>query len=250
MTTECSVHEIKLESTIRALRLENDLLATSILLDKGADIYELIYKPKGVDVLWKSPWGLKSPGIGPAGFSTNSETVWLEHYAGGWQELFPNGGDACDYKGVELSFHGEASMIPWNYEIIENSSERIDVRLFTRLRRSPFTIERRMQVERGRPVLTLHGKVTNEAGEPMDYMWSHHPAFGAPFLSAACRIDVGTQSFQADDLYIGTHNPLNLGQDYQWSFVNTAQGPVDMSQIPAPDQQRDTLAYFKDFDSG
>ena len=250
MTTGCSVEIITLKNTVRALRLENDLLAVTVLLDKGADIYELIYKPHGIDVLWKSPWGLKVPGLGPAGYSSNSETVWLEHYAGGWQELFPNGGDACIYKGVELSFHGEASMIPWDYEIVEQSSEQVEVRLSARLRRSPFTIERRMQIKQGQPILTLCGKITNEAGERMDYMWSHHPAFGAPFLSAACRIDVGTQIFQADDLYAGTHNPLELAKKYQWSHVPTAQGPVDMSKVPAPDQQRDTLAYLKNFNSG
>ena len=250
MTTGCTVQEIMLGAAVRALRLENDLLSTTILLDKGADIYELTYKPSGIDVLWKSPWGLKSPGLGPADYASNSETVWLEHYAGGWQELFPNGGDACLYKGVELSFHGEASMIPWHYEIIENSPVRVEVRLFARLRRSPFIIERWMMLEQGQPVLTLRGKVTNEAGEPMDYMWSHHPAFGAPFLSAACRVDVGTGVFQADDLYTGTHNPLTVGQTYQWPYADTAQGRVDMSQVPPPDQPRDTLAYLKDFESG
>jgi galactose mutarotase-like enzyme len=250
MTAECSIKEITLERAVRALYLENDLVALTILLDKGADIYELIYKPKHIDVLWKSPWGLKAPGVGPAGYSANSETVWLEHYAGGWQELFPNGGDACLYKGVELSFHGEASMIPWDYTVIEDNPQAVEVRLSARLRRSPFSIERRMRLEQGRAILTIHGKVTNEAGESMDYMWSHHPAFGAPFLSRACRIDVGAQSFQADDLYVGTHNPLSVGQEYHWPNATAAHGIVDMSQVPAEDQHRDTLAYLKDFDAG
>lgn len=247
MTSGCEVQEITLGRTVRALHLENDLLATTILLDKGADIYELTYKPKQMDVLWKSPWGLKEPGRGPAAYVTNSETIWLEHYAGGWQELFPNGGDPCEYKGVELSFHGEASMIPWDYEIIENSADAAEVRLSARLRRSPFRIERRMRVEAGQPVLTLHGKITNEAGEPMAYMWSHHPAFGAPFLSGACRIDTDAAALQVDDGYVGTHNPLERNARYDWP--RTSDG-LDLSHVPDETAQRDLLAYFTDFNSG
>ena len=63
------ITEITLERGVRAVRLENDLLAATVLVDKGADIYELIYKPKGIDVLWKSPWGLRRPGGGhPSAF--------------------------------------------------------------------------------------------------------------------------------------------------------------------------------------
>ena len=245
----CRVSEETLNNGVRMLRLENELLATTVLLDKGADIYELIYKPRGVDVLWKSPWGMKAPGRGPS-MPGGSEVVWLEHYAGGWQELFPNGGDACTYKGVELAFHGEASMVLWDYEIVDQSTNAVEVRLETRLKRSPFLVERYMRVEAGQPALIIRGRVTNEAGESMDYMWSHHPAYGAPFLSEACRIDVGTQSFRADDGYAGAYSPLMPGESYQWP--NSIKGDIttDLSRIPDQNTRRDMLAYFENFDSG
>lgn len=234
-----AVHETILGRTVRALRLENDHIRTTVLLDKGADIYELTYKPQNIDVLWKSPWGLKEPGIGPNA-TLGSQAVWLEHYAGGWQELFPNGGDPCLYKGVELGFHGEASMSPWDYQITGANSAR----LFTRLRRSPFSIERHMRLDGDR--LHISGRITNHAGEPMDYMWSHHPAYGAPFLSDACRIDTGARALQADEGYTGTANPLALNTRYDWP---DADG-VDMSRVPGAAVQRDTLAYLTDFESG
>lgn len=234
-----TVHEMVLGRSARALRLENDRIRTTVLLDKGADIYELTYKPQGMDVLWKSPWGLKEPGVGPAS-AFDSQATWLEHYAGGWQELFPNGGDACMYKGVELGFHGEASMVPWDYQITGANSAR----LYTRLRRSPFTLERHMQLDGDR--LHITGRITNHAGEPMDYMWSHHPAYGAPFLSAACRIDTGARTLLADDGYAGTANPLTLNTRYDWPGGDG----VDMSQVPGPETARDTLAYLTDFESG
>ena len=241
----CKATEIVLGKTMTALEIENDILSTTILLDKGADIYQLAYKPKDVDVLWKSPWGMKEPG---RGFDSafDSATAWLEAYAGGWQVLFPNGGDATNYKGAPLSYHGEASMKAWDYEIVSEGDSALEVKLKTSLSRSPYTIERWMRVESGSPILHIRERITNHAGEAMDCMWSHHPAYGAPFLSEHCVIDVGTASFVADDLYAGFVNPLTLSQSYQWPMADD----VDMSKVPGPDDERDILAYFRDFESG
>ena len=238
----CKVTERLLGRSMHALVIENDVLSCTILLDKGADIYELIYKPKGIDVLWKSPWGLKEPARNFYS-APNSMAGWLETYAGGWQELFPNGGTANQYKGVELNYHGEASMIAWDYDITELSSQVAEVRFFTHLARSPFKIERSMRLEAGQPVLTLSGKVTNNGAEAMDYMWSHHPAFGAPFLSQHCVLDVGAKTLLADDDYVGTNNPLTLSTAYPWPKADD----TDMSLIPH-DTPRDTLAYLTDFE--
>ncbi|MFQ3565702.1 MAG: aldose 1-epimerase [Aggregatilineales bacterium] len=241
----CRINEVIFGRSLNGLRLENDLLATTILLDKGADIYGLIYKPKGLDVLWKAPWGIKEPARGfDSAFDTM--TAWLESYAGGWQELFPNGGDPCTYKGAALNFHGEASVTAWHAEIVERGGMAAEVRLWTRLFRSPFRIERSMRVEAGKPVLIIRERITNEGGEDMDYMWSHHPAFGAPFLSDRCRIDTGARALLCDDLYAGSHNPLKLGTQYPWPL---AEG-VDMSVVPGQDTPRDTLGYLQDFETG
>ena len=241
----CKVTETLLGKSLTALDIENDLLSTTVIVDKGADIYRLVYKPSDIDVLWKSPWGVKE---NARGFDSafDSTTAWLEAYAGGWQVLFPNGGDANVYKGAALGFHGEASMKAWDYEILSQGGAAAEVKLSSRLSRSPYTIERWMRVEAGSPILHIRERVTNHAGEEMDYMWSHHPAYGAPFISEHCVIDVGTASFVADDRYAGSANPLTMSEAYQWPMA----GDADMSQVPGADQVRDILAYFREFESG
>ncbi len=241
----CKATEILLGKTLTALEIENELLSATVVVDKGADIYRLVYKPKHVDVLWKSPWGIKEQA---RGFDSafDSATAWLEAYAGGWQVIFPNGGGATVYKGAALGFHGEASMKAWDYEILTEGDSALEVKLACSLSRSPYRIERWMRVEAGSPVLHIRERITNLAGEAMDCMWSHHPAYGAPFLSEHCVIDVGAPNFVADDRYSGFANPLSLSQSYQWSRA----GELDMSQVPGPDQERDILAYFQDFASG
>lgn len=230
---------------MRALQIQNDTVSTTVLLDKGADIYRLVYKPKDIDVLWKAPWGLKESA---RGFESafDSQTAWLEAYAGGWQVLFPNGGFPNEYKGARLGFHGEASMKAWDLEAVSESAAAVEVKLGVRLSRSPYSLTRWMRLEAGSPILRLRERITNHAGEPMDCMWSHHPAFGAPFLSEYCRIDTDGANLLSDDEYVGAANPLAPGLSRAWPRF----GDLDMSSVPAPDQPRDLLAYLTDFASG
>ena len=244
-TRACAIKQLTLANGIRAVKLENELLSTTVLVDKGADIYALEYKPHNIDVLWKSPWGLK-----PAGqaiqTSYASEVAWLEQYAGGWQLLFPNGGAACTYKGVQLNFHGEASVVPWRFDI-DSKAHSAELRLETRLFRSPFRIQRTLRIEQGSPQLIIRERITNEAGEPMDYMWGHHPAYGSPFLSEHCIVDTSAKRVRVDAEYIGNNNPLPLDARTDWPRV----AEIDLSKVPGRDTgPRDTLAYLTDFDGG
>jgi galactose mutarotase-like enzyme len=245
-TSACTCYETTLPRGVRAVRIENDQLAATVLVDKGADIYELISKRYGIDVLWKSPWGLRRPAGGtPSAF--DSLVSWVEAYEGGWQEIFPSGGGPCIYKGVELNFHGEASMLAWDYELA-NERDAAGLRLSVRLARSPFRLERTMRVEANQPVLRLRERITNDGGEPVDYMWGHHPALGAPFLGAACRIDTNARTLIADDVYDNPVSPVRPGHRYAWPDVERDGTHADLSRVPGPDQPATILAYFTDYD--
>ena len=93
MNSACSIETLTLKPGIPAVRISNELISVDILPEKGADIYSLVHKPTGIDVLLKLPNGLRA--INQGLFSSNSQTAWLEMYEGGWQEILPNGGTAC-----------------------------------------------------------------------------------------------------------------------------------------------------------
>jgi hypothetical protein len=216
----CAVREATLERGVRGVILENALIAATVLPDKGADIAALVSKPDGIDVLWKSPWGLLPPG--GVHSAADSATAWLE----------------------ALNFHGEASLAAWDYEIIANSDELAEVRFWTRLRRSPFRIERTMRIAADRPVLHLRERFTNEGRDDLEAMWGHHPAYGAPFLSGACRIDTNARLVRADDELDGPGNELTPRSEFPWP----GEAP-DLSRVPGEnDPPRQTLAYLMDFD--
>ena len=89
--------------------LENDLLRVVVLVDKGADVYQLVHKPTDVDFLWRSRWGVRDPSkFSPT--TGSGEGLWLDMYEGGWQTVLPAGGFPTKYGGADLGLHAEASI--------------------------------------------------------------------------------------------------------------------------------------------
>lgn len=246
-TTNCTVEVATLTNGIEAVTLTSPSVNVTVLANKGADIASLVHRPSGVDVMWKSPLGLRAPTHG--WFTGDSQAAWLEMYEGGWQELFPNGGDACQYKGVELNFHGESTTLPWSYEVVKAGDDEVIVDFSVQLFRSPFHCRRRMTLRADSGSLHLQETMTNLAGEPMDFMWGHHPAYGAPFLSEHTRIYTNARTILGDAGRNPPHNVLLPGGRGQWPHAEApAARSVDMSRIPGPDEPRSTLSYLMDFD--
>jgi hypothetical protein len=246
-TSGCRVSDIQLQRGTPALVLENAAIAVTVIPLKGADIVSLVAKPEGIDVLWRSPWGLP-PIAGGTPSASDSAVAWAEAYEGGWQVLFPNGGQAGEYKGVELNYHGEASTTAWDVDGVDTDDDSAQIRLSARLRRSPFRIERVMRLEGDRPVLIIRERVTNVGGEPMEFMWGHHPAYGAPFLSGACRIDTSARTIWADDVYDGAANRLEPGGTFAWPTGERDGVATDLSLVPAEDgDPRQTMGFLRDF---
>ena len=239
--------EVSLDRNNRGVRLENDRVSLTLLPDKGADIYEWIHKASGIDVLWKSPWGLRRPGAGiPSSFQ--SSVTWIEWYPGGWQILFPSGGGPCEYKGVELSYHGEASSVFWDIDELESNDHEARVRLSTRLFRSPFALEREIILPVDSGSFLLRETVRNDGGEPMDYMWGHHPAYGAPFLSSDCRIDTNARTLIADDTYDPPFSVMEVNGRFDWPVATRNGQQTDLSTVPGESGHRASLGYFDGYD--
>ncbi len=224
---------------VGTLTLENDRASVTILPDKGADIYAFVDARTGVDVLFKAPWGPLAPGPWPRVVS--SAERWIEAYAGGWQVLVPNGGAECVESGVTWGFHGEAGLAPWTVGATRGAGASLSTRLLS----APLRLER--EVDLDGPVLRIVELVTNESPDPVEFMWSHHPAFGPPFIEADCRISAGCRTVLADDPSPGT--VLAPGSRHLWPHATDASGaPLDLARVPGPEEERAVLAYLVDFE--
>jgi hypothetical protein len=238
-----------LDGANRAVVLADDRIRVTLLPDRGADIHAVEDLRTGVDVLWHTPWGLRRRGDHSP--RKGSAEAWLETYAGGWQVLLPSGGGPSSHRGVHHSYHGEACSLPWAATIATaaDGSEHVEFRV--RLTQSPLLVERVVSLVPGHGEVVVAERVTNESDLPLEYMWVHHPAFGAPLVAPGARIRTSASAIRADTSHDGPGNPLEPGTSHGWPIVRTRDGgQLDLSVIPAASCGRLLLGYLGGFDEG
>jgi len=229
----------------RLLVMENELLRVTLLLDKGADIVELRYKPRDLDFLWHSPnplfWGSweRESAPAPAG-------PFPDYYEGCWQEILPNAGRACEWGGAPLGQHGEVWALPWDCKILEDDPGMVWVELTVRCRRMPLSLTRRMILRAGVPALFLDEELHNDSPVDLAVMWGHHPAYGEPFLGPACRIDAPDCQVLVDP-HVGPRSRFDPSRRFTWPESVTTDGArVDISRIAAREEGVDEMYYLTD----
>jgi hypothetical protein len=221
--------------------LESELLQVVVLPAKGCDIYSLRDVASGIDVLAKTRLGLAD--LQPAGYASSSAEAWLSQYLGGWQLVLPNGGAAAQVQGAEWGFHGEACVLRWSVDEQSAASMAASVRLL----RAPLLVRRWLDVKGA--TLTVRESVTNESASAIDVMWTHHPAFGAPFLDGRCIVSTGARTITADDETPGT--VLAAGSVHKWPSAQGSDGAmVRLDEVAASGSGVAHLAYLSEFDSG
>ncbi len=247
----CRISDAWRYEGMKTLILENELLRVVVLVDKGSDIIEFRYKPRDLDFLFFAPGGLRNPTRHPP--SAPSNGPFLDYFSGGWNEVLPNGGPYVNYKGADVGQHGEISLIPWEYAIVEDSPERVAARLWVRPLRTPFFLEKTLSMEPGRAALCIDEQLTNEAGEPLHLMWGQHIAFGGPFLAEGAIIDAPARQFIVHEAMPG-YEPRRFqpGLTAAWPHIPAPDGsPADASQVPAyGTTQAQEMAYLTELSQG
>ncbi|HVL33650.1 MAG TPA: DUF4432 family protein, partial [Actinomycetota bacterium] len=183
------------------VRLSTDVLEVDVLPGKGGDILQIRFD--GTPLLFESPWGLRARrAAAPEG---DSAERWLALYPGGWQTIFPNGGQESGGYG----FHGDASLVAYDYSLSEDA-----VHMRARLKSSPFEIVRTVRVRDEE--VEVRERITNIGDDLLSAMWSQHPAFGSPLVSDACIVEVAARTFEADDARDMPAGDLRPGARSAW----------------------------------
>ncbi len=229
----------------RAITLDNERLRVTVLPEKGADVVELAHVPSGVDVLFKAPWGLRPPGAPPREEAEGLE--FIGNYEGGWQELLPNANDACVYDGIELPFHGEVALLPWEAEQVDAQTLRLSVRC----QRLPLALDRVMRLAPGRAELTVEGTVTNVGEVRVPFVWGQHLVLGPPFLGPGCRLELPASTIvTAAEVWEQTAR-LDPGQESRWPHAQLRTGgTVDLREVPGPETGSHDDLFVGDFSGG
>lgn len=230
---------------LRTITLENRALRLTFLLDKGADLVELLYKPQDLDLAWLTANGVKDPRA-YANSSPDVSATFHDYYPGGWQEPFPNYGVSASQWGVTFGQHGEAPNLPWDVEIVEDYPESVAVRFSVRTPKAPFRLERTVSLSGDAARFRYDGRVTNESDVPLHAMWGHHITFGTPFLHPGVRITMpeGVRTF----VHPGDHEGswLPAGSEGPWPLLPATPGApanedglADLSVVPPAGSPRE-----------
>ena len=227
----------------RCVSMENAVLRAVIAVGKGCDILEFTHKPSDTETLHQAPAGMwpgdamQSSPLPGGGFR--------DQFPGGWYVMLPNGPGPCDHGGIAFGHHGEATFLPWDYQIEEDRAERVVLRCHARLRRMPLLIERRITLEADGTALVIDEAVTNEAAQPLDMIWGHHPTFGAPLLDETARIDLPASRIATASVAPPAAT-LSAAHAGQWPMLDGQ----DLSRFPDATRNAQDFVRVTDYDAG
>jgi hypothetical protein len=220
---------------MRTLVLENRLLKASVLLDKGSDIFELIYKPLDLDLIWHSPIGYRNPKeyIQSA---TSAGDVFHDFYGGGWNDIFPNYGNPSQNRGARFVGHGESSLLPWDF--VDSCKEgesgaSASASLSVNCVRYPIRAEKKISLDSSKALLKISEDLINLSDQQIEISWGQHIAYGEPFVSEDLRLEIpaGKAKTQTFDV---PYSRLIKEKDFEWPLAPGVDGKeVDLSRIPA-----------------
>ena len=172
----------------RSLLIENDCIRTTLLLDKGTDIISFVDKKTDTDFVWTNPMGFSC--LDKIRLGNMDRDCYSDNYLGGWFEILPNMGGNCTYAGKSFPGHGEVSYLPWNYTVVKDEEEEIELLFMTRLSKYPFELKKWLTVKKGVSSLLFREEVRNMGSRSLEYMWAWHPNVGSPFLNEDCVVEL------------------------------------------------------------
>lgn len=214
---------------MRTLILESDLVKVSVLLDKGSDIFEIIYKPADIDVIFHSPSGYKNPKMHVERIS-RQEDEFSDNYGGGWNDVFPNYGFASSNRGTRFGSHGESALLPWSCEHVQNSGDAAIAKLSLDCIRYPLRAEKILKLEGSKFLLVED--IQNLGEQDIELSWAQHIAYGEPFVSSDLQISIPAIRAVSHD-YDMSHERIKRETKFTWPLAPGLDGsPVDLTKIP------------------
>ncbi|HEY5585211.1 MAG TPA: DUF4432 family protein [Ruminiclostridium sp.] len=188
MENKCScVISEEIVNGIKVVYLENDLIRLSLLVGKGCELYEIIYKPLNMDILLKSKGGLEQ--YKGRELSKERLTWYSELFTGGWMDVLPDRGTYGDVYLVQKN-SGIAATVPWDYEILEQYEDKITIKCFVILPLMPLYVEKTITIVNHQSKIYVNEYVKNVGNLLASFTWTQHATFGGEFLDEYVKLTI------------------------------------------------------------
>ena len=148
-------------------RLDNGRVRADLLPAFGGRAWTLEDLERKVQWIWHNP---KVELAVPAP-SASYDDSW----AGGWEELFPNDA-AGSFEERVLPDHGEWWNRSWTADVVEDTAERIAVRLRLDARSVNAACEKIVSLEAGAKTVHVRYRIENREDSPLRFMLKQHLA--------------------------------------------------------------------------
>lgn len=213
------------------LILENRRVRITISPQHGAAILGFEDLALGLDVMWKNP--LLSPRPLPLDQPVERNSDLYDALDGSWFVSLPTGFFPADYFGAPIGAHGEFRSLAFSTEVLEESAERVRVKVTGKSVRTPFVLERTWELARDATALRWEENLTNRSDRSRPVAWLQHPAFGGRLLHGAeLRVPARTISTYDFKRQVGTQ--VKQGYRGEWPYIPETGGALrDCSKVPA-----------------
>jgi hypothetical protein len=221
---------------MNTLALENKFLKVSVLLDKGSDIFELIYKPKDIDLMWHTPIGYRNPKSYIQN-SANPSDTFHDYYGGGWNDIFPNYGNPSANRGAKFVGHGESALLPWTCDAIDDGNGAATAKLSVNCVRYPIAAKKKITLDVSMPLLTISEDIANLGEQEVEISWAQHIAYGEPFIGEDLEIEIPAIRAMTSSFKV-SYTRLVHRKQFAWPRAPGVDGKkVDLSKIPPREAQ-------------
>lgn len=215
------------------IELNSKELQVRISLTRGAEVLELRDKRRNLDILWHNHQDIVRNRTFVS--SLNSQFGnFLEHFSGGWQEILPAAQYPVEYRGITVGGHGEAALLSWNYEIVQDNEHELSVKFWVDLRLFPLRLVRTMTLKAD--LLRLDELVENIGSVLVEFQWGHHLVLGGPFTSPGAELMIDDGEFFCVPLYPSPTYRFEVGQEGVWPTIKLNDGSVaNLVKLPSDD---------------
>lgn len=222
----------------QVLRLRSPALVADVVPALGGTVVSLRRRSDDLELLWQTPWGLRHRGS--LDLPGTALVSMYDSYPGGWQPVFPNGGDSSIVHGAEWGFDGEARLTWLDWTLADDR-----LVLSGRLVRSPFRLSRTIDLRDDE--VTVTDSVTNVGAEPVEVMWGQQVALGPALLGPDTVVQADAITVRSDPRAAHSAGYDDL---LPWPRAYGRDGLVNLRHVGGADASETRLAYLSDLTAG